>query len=307
MDKEEGSADATESALDGVNDRYRGVHLDLDQVPSSCPPSRFGSLLKASLESWLRNNRSSAWIRIPIEKSHFIPEAAKLGFRFHHAENNQSVLCLWLRQDIHSLLPPYATHQVGVAGCVVNKETNEVLVVKDKTQSHTLWKFPGGLADLNEDIDNTAKREVWEETGLSTEFLGVLAFRQQHQHPDAFGRSDLFFVCLLTPTTFDLRPCSEEIAACQWMPVDDLAASGTVSAIAKRCLQLVGHGLRRGRFDDVLIRADECRSLYKGREKMKLFTRSVVGAADRDFDLGDYPYDATAGDQFNPRDGDRFH
>lgn len=46
LDKDEGSVDPTESALEGINDRYRGVHLDLDQVPSSCPPSRFASLLK---------------------------------------------------------------------------------------------------------------------------------------------------------------------------------------------------------------------------------------------------------------------
>jgi 8-oxo-dGTP pyrophosphatase MutT (NUDIX family) len=60
------------------------------------------------------------------------------------------------------------------------------------------WKLPGGLADLGEDFAATAQREVWEETGITSDFLGIVGFR--HQHDTVFGRSDLYFVCEMALT-----------------------------------------------------------------------------------------------------------
>jgi len=52
-------------------------------------------------------------------KSTLIPQAAKVGFRFHHAEGDIAVLFRWLRTDTCKI-QPFATHQVGVAGkCTV--------------------------------------------------------------------------------------------------------------------------------------------------------------------------------------------
>jgi len=79
------------------------------------------------------------------------------------------------------------------------------------------------------------------------------------------------------------------------MPVNDLERTGEVSAISKRCLQLVRHGLKNG-FDKVTIHSEECHSIYKGK-RMKLFSRRLdLG---EDLDLGDYPHHLTTGDQFD--------
>ena len=59
------------------------------------------------------------------------------------------------------------------------------------------WKRAGGLADLGEELAETASREVWEETGVRADFQGVVGFR--HQHNTVFGVSDLYFVCKMTP------------------------------------------------------------------------------------------------------------
>lgn len=96
----------------------------------------------------------------------------------------------------------------------------EVLLVKDKHKG-AMWKFPGGLADLGEGIGEAAIREVWEETGVETEFQSVLSLR--HQHELQFGNSDLYFICRLVPKvngSIDINKCSDEIADACWMPLE---------------------------------------------------------------------------------------
>ena len=68
---------------------------------------------------WHTSGNTAAWLRIPITSSQLIPIAAGKGFKFHHAEGNHSVLCLWMDPATESMLPRFATHQVGVAGVFV--------------------------------------------------------------------------------------------------------------------------------------------------------------------------------------------
>ena len=150
------------------------------------------------------------------------------------------------------------------SGIVFNEKTNEALVVKDKNRSYSsLWKFPGGLSDLGEDIAVTAQREVFEETGVRSEFKSVLAFRQQHTHPGAFGRSDLYYLCRLKPLTFELNPCQEEIEACEWMHIDQLVQEVHASSMTLSVARLMKSGLAHG-FDTVDLVATPMQSIYKG-------------------------------------------
>ena len=68
------------------------------------------------MSEWKQDGCVAIWLRVPILASSLIPIAASEGFEFHHAEGDYSVLCQWLQTDTHSRLPPFATHQVGVAG-----------------------------------------------------------------------------------------------------------------------------------------------------------------------------------------------
>ncbi len=62
------------------------------------------------------------------------------SFRMHHCEPEYVMLNLWLRKG-ENKIPPFATHVVGVAGLVLNKK-KEVLLVKEGSKHVSGWCVP---------------------------------------------------------------------------------------------------------------------------------------------------------------------
>jgi ADP-ribose pyrophosphatase YjhB (NUDIX family) len=156
--------------------------------------------------------------QVPIEQSELIAPAVAAGFTFHHAERSYLMLNHWLSEE-ENRMPANATHQVGV-GCVVIND-GKMLAVQERTgplRGTGIWKMPTGLSDAGEDICDTAVREVLEETGIETEFVSILSIRQSHTA--LFGKSDLFFICLLRPKTTTIQMQIAEIAACEWVDAE---------------------------------------------------------------------------------------
>ena len=107
-----------------------------------------------------------------------------------------------------------------------------------------------------------------------SEFLSVLAFRQQHHQPGAFGRSDIFIVCRLKPLNFDIDHCHNEISHCKWMSLEELYKNtAEISPITHRMCRLLLSGLQNG-FNEVDIKPKEMKSIYKGL-KYKLYHRPL--------------------------------
>jgi 8-oxo-dGTP pyrophosphatase MutT (NUDIX family) len=171
------------------------------------------------------------------------------------------ILKRWLPETIPNRLPHGPTHQIGVGCVVFHPHDPTLLLcVQEQTgpaAAYGLWKLPTGLADPHEDVHVAALRELREETGLhqGVTFRGMLQARQAHpnavlvpppcstsnnsnepansavnntqQQQQQLRRSvsDLFFVCWLQlPETFspeDISQCPDEIAAIQWMSVQD--------------------------------------------------------------------------------------
>ncbi|VDP74973.1 unnamed protein product [Echinostoma caproni] len=153
---------------------------------------------------------TAIWVTVPSEKFHLVsalcadpPDGP--GLQFHHATGRSATLIRWLDEG-PSRIPEYATHQLGVAA--------EAVV-----------------------------REVYEECNVDAVFSGVIAFRQQHRHPNAFDRSDLLVLCRLNlpPGTIDLpkiRPCQKELSDAKWMTLSELNEAQVHSV-------LDDHNLRR--------------------------------------------------------------
>ena len=55
-------------------------------------------------------------MKVPIAQSHLIPVAFDHGFIYHHAVSDYAMLLKWLPQFEENKVPPFATHQVRVAG-----------------------------------------------------------------------------------------------------------------------------------------------------------------------------------------------
>ncbi|KAL5095914.1 hypothetical protein RYX36_000241 [Vicia faba] len=151
------------------------------------------------------------------------------------------MLVYWIPHTPDSI-PANASHRLGVGAFVVNNK-REVLVVQETSGRFGgtgVWKMPTGAVNEGEDICDAVIREVKEETGVETEFVEVLAFRQSHK--SFFQKSDLFFVCMLQPQSFDIQSQASEIEATKWMPVEDYAAQPFVQEnelfdfIVKICL-----------------------------------------------------------------------
>ncbi|XP_030334066.1 nucleoside diphosphate-linked moiety X motif 6 [Strigops habroptila] len=255
------------AALAGLQarpDRFGGVSVDLAELrqPLRLERATFGRWLRGAVAQWREEGRVAVWLHVPILQSGFVAAAASQGFTFHHAEQGSSTLTLWLGEG-PSRLPGYATHQLGVAGAVLDESTGKVLVVQDRNKTTNAWKFPGGLSNPGEDIGDTAVREVFEETGIKSEFKSILSIRQQHEHPGAFGKSDMYIICRLEPSSFNISFCQQECLRCEWMDLGELAQTKLATPITSNVAKLLLYGYREG-FDKIDLTMREFPAVYTG-------------------------------------------
>ena len=236
----------------------------------------FSDCLNSTVAAIRELEKSSVWVEVPITRSSLIEEMTNLGFQFHHAQGDKSMLNLWLKNS-ESLVPEFATHHIGVGALVINSR-DEVLCVRELRKQLMKWKIPGGLADLGEHIDEAAVREVFEETGIRTTFRNVVCFR--HTHGMANGRSDIYFVCRLdlveekdeagNVVIPEPVPQEEEIAATSWVPYSEFRDMVT----GENGHPMIGHVLRVSERGDT-IEKKLIHSIIPGRKASPIYSAPV--------------------------------
>ncbi|XP_057726852.1 nudix hydrolase 2-like isoform X1 [Arachis stenosperma] len=226
--------------LKAEEDKHGGVVVNVE-VEDPIEPLNFGSWLQASISNWSQQGKKGVWVKLPIKHSNLVDTAVKAGFRYHHAEPDHLMLVFWIPHSPDTL-PQNASHRVGIGAFVINNN-REMLVVQEtggRFKGTGIWKMPTGTVNEGEDICAAAIREVKEETGIETEFVEILAFRQSHK--SFFQKSDMFFVSMLRPLSFDIHSQDSEIVASKWMPIEEYAAQSFVQEhdlfrfIAEICL-----------------------------------------------------------------------
>ncbi len=203
---------------------YGGTYVAPEDLPKS--KATFLSLLNESIKVWKNHQIKVVWIKIPSNRSDLLPIVYKLGFVNHHCDHD--FIMLTLRLEEGALVPTFAKHTIGVGGLVINKK-NELLTIREKAHIKTHpnnWKFPGGMLDPFEHIEQGVIREVLEETNISTSFESFIGFR--HHHKGQFTTSNIYAVCKLTPLTTDISIQESEIADARWFPINDYLADDKI-------------------------------------------------------------------------------
>ena len=100
------------------------------------------------------------------------------------------------------------------------------LLLEERKFPKDLWGLPGGLMELGESTEDTAKREVMEETGLAIEELKLINVYSGPQHFVVAENGDEFYVVTLayysTKYSGELTVDKKESLSFKFFSPDDL-------------------------------------------------------------------------------------
>ncbi|CAE5976084.1 unnamed protein product [Arabidopsis arenosa] len=205
--------------LEGEIDNYDGVTVTMVEPMDA---EVFTESLRASLSHWREEGKKGIWIKLPLGLANLVEAAVSEGFRYHHAEPEYLMLVSWI-SETPDTIPANASHVVGAGALVINKNTKEVLVVQERSgffKDKNVWKLPTGVINEGEDIWTGIAREVEEETGIIADFVEILAFRQSLK-AILKKKTDMFFLCVLSPRSYDITEQKSEILQAKWMPIQE--------------------------------------------------------------------------------------
>ncbi len=241
--------------LAASKNKYGGIYIHPDELPDD--DGEFGGRLSESIEQWKSAGIGVVWLSLSGEQTHLVQTALGCGFEYHHCAASELMLVQQLAPE--APLPTFATHTIGVGGLALS-ERKEILTVVERQDLITRpdhLKFPGGMLEPGEHIAAGVVREVFEETGIETEFESIVGFR--HHHGGQFGTSNIYFVCSLRPLTFDITIDEAEIGKALWMPIDEYLENGGVGLLNKHAVRktMKSSGLTSSKIDGYRSGEDE--------------------------------------------------
>ncbi|HHW67843.1 MAG: hypothetical protein PWP07_1405 [Epulopiscium sp.] len=110
------------------------------------------------------------------------------------------------------------------ASVIVENERGEILLQLRK--DNHCWGYAGGSVELDEEVEEAAKRELYEETGLiahELELFGVFSGKDMHYiypNGDEVSNIDLVYIC--KSYSGDLKMQQDEVIDLKFFPLFDL-------------------------------------------------------------------------------------
>jgi len=217
--------------LTATQDLYNGLIIDTETIESSS--SDFEISLMALLKNAKEEQKNLIWLDLTTKQNEHISLALKLGFIFHNCEANRVMLTYSVKPDAY--IPVAPSHTIGVGAVVIN-EKDEILMVKDRICSgHSSFKFPGGMLEHADRFLDGVIREVYEETGIKSEFIKMVTVL--NSHPYRFNKSNIYILFQLKALSSEINIIdTHEIAEAIWMPIDEFYADSEMSQFQKDLL-----------------------------------------------------------------------
>ena len=117
----------------------------------------------------------------------------------------------------------YPEAPVVAVGVIIRQDERLVLIRRAKEPSKGRWTFPGGAIELGESLQEAARREAREETGLLIE-VGEVATVVDNVVREAGGRIRYHYVIVdyyARPGGGSLQP-GTDVSAARWVGLADL-------------------------------------------------------------------------------------
>jgi 8-oxo-dGTP diphosphatase len=129
------------------------------------------------------------------------------------------------------------THKPQGASVIVLRRDCVLMVERSREPSKCLWSFPAGRREPGEDAETNARRELYEETGLTA---GPLAFLGTFNPP---GAASSFELSLFAGRTGENEPrAGDDAARAEFVPFERVLSrrltAGAAGWIAKALLVL---------------------------------------------------------------------
>lgn len=106
--------------------------------------------------------------------------------------------------------------------CVVTLHQGKVLLVlRDQEPMRRYWGLPGGYLDWDETVEECAKRELLEETGLTAEVVKFFRISSDPER-DPDGRQNVECVYIASHVSGEMQAEEGEVAQLQWFDLDTL-------------------------------------------------------------------------------------
>lgn len=201
--------------LSYVFDDYNGVVINKQALPDSI--TSFTEQFEAMLLEAKSQGKQLIWFSLSIQQSAFIQVLTNAGFVFHNCLEDEITLILRIKAEAYAPFVP--THSIG-AGALIFNEQQQILVIREHLANHVGFKLPGGHIELGEKISEAIVREVFEETGINSEFVGIQGFASKKHF--RFGKSNIYFLCRLNALTSDINIQDiDEIAEAKWCDINE--------------------------------------------------------------------------------------
>ena len=116
----------------------------------------------------------------------------------------------------HPIMEYLSEKPIEVVRCIVTHEGKLLLVHRADKDPQLSWAFPGGTVEDGETVDQTAVRELKEETNIDGEVVRIIGDRI---HP--YSKKHMAYVAM-KPTSFDILVGDEDLDLCQWIDIADV-------------------------------------------------------------------------------------